>query len=398
MGDSMTSNCFPLVDRSEYKSCGSIDLVPEKVSYLTKGPNEKVPSCRIGFKWHAKSQHTVIENFQPPSYYEDYLMTTTSSRSIQALQLSQVKKLVSSYKPAGILSSLVEIGCGDGSFMRHANASIPRVVGIEPSHRFAAEAIRAGMHVINGYVSATSLLTEEKFDSFVSRQVFEHLPDPLDVLIGIRNMLNLGAVGLIEVPNGIRALRMKRFFEFFPDHVNYYSVNSLVALASDAGFNVIGCQEIFNGDYLELLVRYDVCQEYWFSEMVNNRHSVIDNLNKEVSNLETSGKKVAIFGCGAKTLCILAASPSKLREKIVCVIDSDPHKHGMFVPNSNIPVVSIDDAKQLSLDVVVILALSYREEIEAIIRGQLINCERIATLDDSGNIVNMGRENDTVFI
>lgn len=385
----MNTKCFPLADRSEAQYCGSIDLVPENVSYLARCQSEKTPNCQIGFKWHAGSQHTVIENFQPPSYYEDYLMTTTSSPSIQMLQLSQVKKMISLFNPVGALTSMVEIGCGDGSFMRHASSSISRVVGIEPSRRFAADAIRAGMNVIQGYVDSASLLTEEKFDSFVSRQVFEHLPDPLDVLKGIRNMLNPGAVGLIEVPNGIRALRMKRFFEFFPDHVNYYSVNSLVALASDAGFNVIGCQEIFGGDYLELLVRNDVGQENWFNEMVDNRNIVIEKLNQEISNLGISGKRVAIFGCGAKTLCILAASPSEMKDKIVCVIDSDPHKQGLFVPNSNIPVASINDAKRLSLDAVVILALSYREEISAIIRGQLVNCQRILTLDDFGTVVDI---------
>lgn len=385
----MNTKCFPLADRSEYDPCGSVDLVPENVSYLARSQGEKVPNCQIGFKWHAGSQHTAIENFQPPSYYEEYLMTSTSSPSIQALQLSQVKKIISLFNPAGALTSMLEIGCGDGSFMRHASSLISRVVGIEPSRRFAAEAIRAGMNVIQGYVNSTSPLTEEKFDSFVSRQVFEHLPDPLDVLKGVRNMLNPGAVGLIEVPNGIRALRMKRFFEFFPDHVNYYSVNSLVALASDAGFNVIGCQEIFGGDYLELLVRNDVGQENWFNEMVDHRNIVIENLNQEISNLDISGKRVAIFGCGAKTLCILAAIPLELKDKIACVIDSDPHKQGLFVPNSNIPVVSINDAKQLSLDAVVILALSYREEITAIIRGQLVNCQRILTLDDFGTVVHI---------
>jgi SAM-dependent methyltransferase len=385
----MNSNCFPLAGSSEYKSCGSIDLVPENVSYLASDQGEKTASCQIGFKWHAESQHTVIENFQMPSYYENYLMTTTASHSIQALQLAQAKKLVSLYDSVGKLSSLVEIGCGDGSFMRHANTLIPRVVGVEPSQRFASDALSAGMDVIIGYVNSTSLLTSEKFDSFVSRQVFEHLPDPLDVLKGIRNLLNPGAVGLIEVPNGIRALRLKRFFEFFPDHVNYYSVNSLVALASDAGFNVVSCQEIFDGDYIELIVKYDVGQEIWFNEMVNNRKKVIDNLSQEISNLKNMGKKVAVFGCGAKTLCILAASPSDLRAKISCIIDSDVHKQGKFVPNSNIPVISIDSAKLLCPDAVIILALSYREEVAARVRSQLHTCQRIVTLDTVGNLITM---------
>jgi Cyclopropane fatty acid synthase and related methyltransferases len=385
----MKKNISSLKDPSEYKFCGSLNLVPENVSYLAKYQGQKVPNCEIGFKWNAGSQHVVIENFQPPSYYEDYLMTTSSSPSIQALQLSQVKKIITLFNPVDALPSMLEIGCGDGSFLRHASTLISRVVGVEPSRRFAAEAIQAGMNVIQGYVNSTTLLTDEKFDSFVSRQVFEHLPDPLDVLVGIRNMLNTGAVGLIEVPNGIRALRMKRFFEFFPDHVNYYSVNSLVTLASDAGFNVIGCQEIFGGDYLELLVRNDVDQESWFNEMIMNRSIVIDNINHEISKLDISGKKTAIFGCGAKTLCIIEASREEMKNKIACVIDSDPNKHGMFVPNSNIPIVSIDQANKLSLDVIVILALSYREEIASIIRTQLQNCKRIVTLDDFGKIIDL---------
>lgn len=383
----MNSKCFPSADHSEYKFCGVIDEVPENVSYLSDSKGEKTPQSEIVFKWHAGSQHTVIENFQPPSYYEDYLMTVTSSLSIQALQLSQVKKLVSIYSHEDELSSLIEIGCGDGSFMRHACSLIPRVVGIEPSNRFSAEAIRTGMNIIRGYVDSKTLLTDEKFDSFVSRQVFEHLPDPLDVLKGIRNLLNPGAIGLIEVPNGLRALRMNRFFEFFPDHVNYYSVNSLVALASDAGFNVISCQETFGGDYLELLVRHDVNQEDWFGEMVKHRDVVIKRISKQIANYKQSEKKVAIFGCGAKALCILAASSSKTKEDIVCVIDSDPNKYGRFVPNSNIPVVSIEVARQYSPDVVIILALSYREEIISIIRSNLSGCQCIDTLDDYGNIV-----------
>lgn len=384
----MCSKSFPKADSPEYKTCGAIDLVPQNVSYLAKAPNESLTNCQIGFKWHAASQHVVIENFQQPTYYDNYLMTTSASSSIQLLQKKQVKKLISLFDLAGALSSLVEIGCGDGSFMKCARESIPRVVGIEPSRRFAAEAVRAGLDVINGFVGSASILTDEKFDSFVSRQVFEHLPDPLDVLIGIRNMLNPGAIGLIEVPNGNRAIRMGRFFEFFPDHVNYYSVNSLVALASDAGFNVISCQETFGGDYLELLLRYDVGQESWFDAMIENRGLVIENLNNEISELTSSGKKVAIFGCGAKTLCILAASSEATRSKIICVIDSDPHKQGMFVPNSKIPVMSVAEGKKLSIGAVLVLALSYREEIATIVRGEL-NCELIVTLDDFGNIINL---------
>ncbi len=385
----MNSNTFPLPDDKEYSRQGSLDRVPANVSFLASAPGEVMHLSNIGFKWHARSQHLVIENFQPPSYYEDYVMTATYSDKMQELQRSQLENLVGLHEGSNGPQSFVEIGCGDGSFMKYARERIPRVLGIEPSHRFADEAIREGFEVLIGYVGSKIPLTEEKFDAFVSRQVFEHLPDPLDVLIGIRKMLRPGAVGLIEVPNGQRALRMKRFFEFFPDHVNYYSVNSLVALASDAGLNVIACQESFGGDYLELWMRNEPDVESWFEQMVAHRELVCSTLVTKISELTSLGNRVAVWGCGAKTLSILAACPAESLSKIACIIDSDPHKHGRYLPNSCIPVVAPEKWDELNPDVIFVLALSYRDEISARIRQLITCCHIILSLDDHGSIIEL---------
>lgn len=382
----MKSHFFPSPDDPAYARHGSLNRVPSNVSLLATAADQIEQLSEIGFKWHAASQHVAIENFQPPSYYADYIMTTTYSAKMQALQCSQVEKLVGLHEGPHGPGSLVEVGCGDGSFMKHAAQHIPRVCGIEPSRRFADEARRMGFEVVVGYVGSSIPLTPEKFDSFVSRQVFEHLPDPRDVLTGIRQMLNPGAVGLIEVPNGQRALRLKRFFEFFPDHVNYYSVNSLVALATDAGFNVIGCHEAFGGDYLELWVRHEPAVENWFGEMAERREQICDALITRVEELSGQGRRVAIWGCGAKTLSILAACGSRLSTHIVTVVDSDPHKHAKFVPNTAIPVVAPDEASGSNPDVVFVLALSYRDEIAAAIRQRIPSCHLILTLDDNGRV------------
>lgn len=382
----MNQNSFPLPNDPEYVNHGSLNKVPANVSVLASAPDTVADLSNIGFKWHARSQHLVIENFQPPSYYEDYIMTATYSGKMQALQASQLKKLIGLHESSHGLRSFIEIGCGDGSFMKYATKCIPRVVGIEPSRRFAAEAIQAGFEVLIGYVGSKAQITAEKFDCFVSRQVFEHLPDPLDVLVGIRQMLNPGAVGLIEVPNGQRALRLKRFFEFFPDHVNYYSVNSLVALAMDAGLNVIGCQEAFGGDYLELWTRYEPTVGSWFGELSAHRERVCMALANMVIELTSNGRRVAIWGCGAKTLSILAASPTELVSRITCIIDSDPHKQGHFVPNTSIAIVDRDRAIMINPEVIIVLALSYREEIATAIREHFPSSCLIMTLDDHGRI------------
>ncbi|MFO1449145.1 MAG: class I SAM-dependent methyltransferase [Opitutaceae bacterium] len=384
----MSSPLFPKPTDNGYVNYGSMANVPFDVSRLSAQPDQPNQPAKIGFKWHAPSQHTTIENYQPPSYYEDYIMTNSYSDVMQRLQQGQMERLLS-LREDSPPASLVEIGCGDGSFMKYARGRVPRIFGIEPSARFAQEAIRQDFEVKIGYVSADTLLTEEKFDSFASRQVFEHLPDPLDVLIGIRKMLNPGAVGLIEVPYGHRSLRTKRFFDFFPDHVNYYSVNSLVALATDAGLNVISCNEAFGGDYLELWTRYEPNPERWFNELTVARERVCGALASKIREIRQQNKRLAVWGCGAKALSMFSASSPETLALIECVIDSDPHKQGKFVPGSSVPVVSPDQGDRLKPDVLLILALSYREEIAASARKLIPGCQQIFTIDNSGEIIEL---------
>jgi SAM-dependent methyltransferase len=391
VGVMMTAkNCFPDPEDQSYEQRGHLEQVPGNVSYLSSVAAEPVSLSSIGFRWYPASQHLAIENFQPPQYYEDYLMTASYSDRMQALQAGQMERMMSLHAESGQApASLIEVGCGDGSFLKHATRHLARVVGVEPSQRFADEALQNGFEVIVGFVGADATLTDERFDSFASRQVFEHLPDPLDVLTGVRRMLNPGAIGLIEVPNGYRALRLKRFFEFFPDHVNYYSVNSLVALASAAGLNVISCEESFGGDYLELWLRNEPDIAARAQEIAAHREQVVSALTEKVKAVAASGQSNMIWGCGAKTLSVLSAASPEVFQHIAGIIDSDPHKHGRFVPNSSIEIMSPPQAAALKPDVVFVLALSYREEIAESARQTLPSCRRIYSLDDHGAVIEL---------
>jgi SAM-dependent methyltransferase len=362
---------------------GHLENVPENVSYLAEAPNSNSRLVQIDLVYDAKNQHIKISNYQPPEYYEDYFMTATYSRSMQELQKSQVSKLAG--LNIGVGGYFLEVGCGDGSFLKHAKKKFNQVVGIEPSKKFAEASKSLGFKVIDGYVTASNLLTSEKFDAFASRQVFEHLEDPLDCLLGIRQMLNPGAVGLIEVPNGYRALREKRFYEFFPDHINYFSVNSLVNLANVAGFNVISCAESFGGDYLELWIRNDINQISWGSEIEIAKQSAIKKLSKWI---DSAAGEIGIFGCGAKTLTIMT-DPGLNSKQIKFAIDSDPSKIGKYIPGSTIKIMSITDPLLQSLSEVFVLALSYREEIATIIKNNLPGCNRILTFDNNGEIIDL---------
>ncbi len=363
---------------------GTQSSVPENVSYLSLTEFEKRNFTEIGFYWSPDVQHLRISNYQEPAYYDDYFMTTSYSETQQNLQEAQCQRLLSllqSEKSSELV--LLEVGCGDGSFLDHASRYFD-VVGIEPSKAFASAASLKGHRVLNEYVTAKSNFFSTKVDAFVSRQVFEHLPDPLDCLIGIRNMLNQGGIGLIEVPNGYKAFRAGNFYEFFPDHVNYYSVNSLVALATTAGFNVISCHESFGGDYLELWIRNDIEQESWVEVMNIKAHTITSEVSKWINN--TPNQTKAIFGCGAKTLSIIAKNSAFYNDSFSYVIDSDPNKQNKFIPNTKLQVISLNEAVSKPVDQVLVLALSYVREIAELIKANLGDNVQIVSIDIEGKL------------
>ena len=246
---------FKNLNSNTYKKVGTLSNVPNNVSYLSTKPNENIDKVTIGIKYNKDIQHISIENYKAKEYYENYFMTLSYSDDIQNLQHAQLKKLLDlSRKYTNDCDlSFIEIGCGDGDFLLKASNIFKNTVGVEPSEKFSNFAKNRGLSIINKYINSEEkggVIGSEKFNAFASRQVFEHLEDPLNVLLGIKKNLKKNAVGLIEVPNGANSYRSGRFYDFFPDHINYYSINSIVSLATSAGFNVLSCNEALNGDYI----------------------------------------------------------------------------------------------------------------------------------------------------
>ena len=134
---------FPAEANHSEISLGSLSEVPENVSYLSEEPNQSMSRATIGLLWNENIQHLRITNYQEPSYYDEYFMTTSYSTTMQEMQESQAKKLAQLVRDnlgQSQTASVVEVGCGDGSFLLHASKYFDQVLGIEPSKKFETAA------------------------------------------------------------------------------------------------------------------------------------------------------------------------------------------------------------------------------------------------------------------
>ena len=138
---------------------------------------------------------------------------------------------------------ILDIGCGGGS--RLPTPLIP--FGVEISE-FLADQADSKMRERGGYcINAPAVEGVEQFPSnffngVLLRSFLEHETQPLRLIKGMHRILEENGRAYIRVPNfssvNRRVMGSKWCGFRFPDHVNYFTKNSLTEMAESAGFRV----------------------------------------------------------------------------------------------------------------------------------------------------------------
>ncbi|MGF1452397.1 MAG: class I SAM-dependent methyltransferase [Opitutales bacterium] len=149
---------------------------------------------------------------------------------------------------------LLDIGCGNGRYGslladRIGAACRLRVIpmGIEISRELAGMAqkefeARGGSVIRSPALMGIDEAPDASIDLMMLHSFLEHEVHPLELMQACREKLTLGGAVIIKVPNFAswnRRIRQHRWCGFrFPDHVNYFTPESLRLLLDHAGFGI----------------------------------------------------------------------------------------------------------------------------------------------------------------
>lgn len=139
--------------------------------------------------------------------------------------------------------SILDVGCGTGRIGTHLmNAFACQVTGIEPNSQAAQIARAKGLRVHTGVLE--DFETQQKFDLVLLIHVLEHVPDPVQTLHRISQLLEPNGRVVIAVPN-VNAIDRKLFGEYWdgwdiPRHVHHFSPKSLSNALHKADLEVEG--------------------------------------------------------------------------------------------------------------------------------------------------------------
>lgn len=316
-------------------------------------------------------------NSEPVPYYREVIRAVSFSQGMKDFRKRQFAVLMKKYSLKR--KKAIEIGCGRGEYLSLIRELGIDAYGLEYSRESAGQCAKDGLKVAKGFIDTSDYkLGDGPFKAFFIFSFLEHLPDPNSTLKGIYNNLADDAIGVVEVPDFDMIIERKLFSEFIPDHLLYFTRETLSFTLGLNGFQVIDCRRIWHGYIISAVVKKR--NKLDFSGFYQYHDELKKELTKYTGRLK--GKKIAVWGAGHQALA--AISLLGLGDKIKYVVDSAPFKQGKFTPATHIPIVSPKMLKLDPVDAVIVMAGSFSDEVSGIIQEKFDKKMGIAILKDSG--------------
>jgi len=134
---------------------------------------------------------------------------------------------------------LLEIGCATGEFLAAAQSSFD-VFGVEADAENSRLAAGRGLRYFNGALR-DARFPEEHFDVAAIYHVIEHFPSPIAEMRELHRVIKPGGWLAIETPNIANMwyrLLGARWRQFIPDHLYFFSPQTMARLCRETGFEI----------------------------------------------------------------------------------------------------------------------------------------------------------------
>ena len=147
---------------------------------------------------------------------------------------------------------LLDVGCGNGTFLRDMRDAGWDVFGIDPDPGAVEAARETGASVEEGLLTPETFAGQE-FDAITLSHVIEHLPDPTATLSICRDLLKPGGHLWIATPN-LESRGHRRFRRHWrglepPRHLAIYTRRSLTGLLERLGFEVLATPRNYMAEF-----------------------------------------------------------------------------------------------------------------------------------------------------
>jgi hypothetical protein len=221
-------------------------------------------------------------------------------------------------------------------------------------------------------------------DLVVANNVLAHVPDLDDFVGGIETVLKETGVVTIEVPHLLRMVERNEFDTIYHEHLCYFSLLAARDVLARRGLHLFDVEELrTHGGSLRIWAASasdprpatPAVDRVLAAERAAGLHeldgyrdfaprveALLEDLRRFLRDAAAEGARVAAYGAAAKGNTLLNSARVGTGQ-IRYVADRSPHKQGMFLPGSHLPIVDPDHVRRDRPDYLLVLAWNLRDEI-----------------------------------
>jgi 2-polyprenyl-3-methyl-5-hydroxy-6-metoxy-1,4-benzoquinol methylase len=286
-------------------------------------------------------------------------------------------------------SNVVEIASNDGYLLQYfVDRGIP-VLGIEPARNVAVVAHSRGIPTRVDFFGETTARTLRReglrADLLIGNNVLAHVPNLNDFVKGLKILLADQGIVTMEFPHLVSLCAECQIDTIYHEHFSYFSFMVAEKIFAAHGLTLFDVEELpTHGGSLRIFAQHKVGGRHPISKHVEDlRKREIDagyadlarylafeeravrtkeKLIEFLVNAKQEGKRVVGYGAPAKgnTLLNYCGVTSDLVEYTV---DRSPHKQGLFLPGTRIPIYEPERINATKPDYILILPWNLQDEI-----------------------------------
>jgi 2-polyprenyl-3-methyl-5-hydroxy-6-metoxy-1,4-benzoquinol methylase len=330
-----------------------------------------------------------LEEFQSPSeiftdyaYFSSYSASWLNHAKQYALETARRFSMDASWK-------VVEIASNDGYLLRNfKDAGIP-VLGIEPAENVAKVAQQAGIPTrvkFFGVDTAEELVRDGiHADLLVGNNVLAHVPALNDFVAGLKILLSARGVITMEFPHLMRLMKENQFDTIYHEHFSYLSLLTVEKVFLKHGLRIFDVLQLpTHGGSLRIYAchaeqgdlprtanvdalrqqeqQYGLDRMETYAAFREQVHKTKRRLLEFLIRAKQEGKHIVGYGAPAKGNTLLNYCGIRT-DFLDYTVDISPHKQGMYLPGTRIPIFAPDKISETRPDYVLILPWNLRGEI-----------------------------------
>ncbi len=369
-----------------------LGMSPIANDYLTP---EKLRSAEKFYPLHThiceKCLLVQLEEFESPEHIfgdGDYAYFSSYSKSWLAHAQAYTELMIERF---GFNSNtqVIELASNDGYLLQYFQAQGIPVLGVEPAANTAKVAIEKGIPSLTkffGVPTAKEMVdAQQQADLLLGNNVLAHVPNINDFVAGMKIVLKPNGILTMEFPHLLRLIEKNQFDTIYHEHFSYFSFLTVEKIFAAHNLTLFDVEELpTHGGSLRIYGKHNDAVFPNISERVTKLkskeiaaglgelHTYLNfgekvkktkhHLLKFLLAAKEDGKSIVGYGAPAKGNTLLNYCGIS-RDFIDYTVDLNPHKQGLYLPGTHIPILNPGKIRETQPDYILILPWNLKDEI-----------------------------------